>query len=322
MSIKYSSILTRAWNITWKFKVLWFFGFLAALGGAGWENSSGGGGAPTFNTGFNSGSSGYRGGDIPRELQPAYDRLAQIDWTTWIGIGVAVICFLLLLGVALWLLSIVGRGGLIGGIVAADTEGKITFRGAWKIGTRNFLRLFLIRLLGIAVFLVMGIVVFLPLLFIGILTCGIGFLPMICVSFVIGVAVRIWFAFMDYAVVVEKCGVGEAIGRAWTVLRDHAGPVIIFWLILFAVSLGVGLGLLILFAPSAVTIFLSVLPLVTGAGSLNTALLVVGIILLVLFIAVSWIVQSVVTVWETAVMVLAYRELIKGSPLLAVSAAA
>lgn len=35
MSINYSAILSRAWNITWKYKILWIFGFLAALGSGG-----------------------------------------------------------------------------------------------------------------------------------------------------------------------------------------------------------------------------------------------------------------------------------------------
>ncbi|MGD8904906.1 MAG: hypothetical protein PVI67_15190, partial [Anaerolineae bacterium] len=45
----YGKILTRAWEITWRWKILWILGFLAALG-------SGGGG------GSSSGSSSYSGG--------------------------------------------------------------------------------------------------------------------------------------------------------------------------------------------------------------------------------------------------------------------
>jgi hypothetical protein len=321
MSVNYSNILSKAWNITWKYKVLWFFGFLTALGGAGWGNS-GGGGSSNFNFNSNSNSSSrsgnFQGGDVPREWQSAYNQLTAIDINTWISIAVGVVCILLLLGVAFWLLSIVGRGGLIGGIVAADTNGKVAFREAWETGTKNFWRLFLIRLLGIAVSIlifILSLIFILPGLVFGILTCGFGFILMFIVSIILGVAVNVWFAYMDYAVVVEKIGVGEAIGRAWSVMRGNAGPIALLVLILFAVSLGVGLGLLILFAPSGVMIFLSMLPLITGSGGLNTSLLIAGISLLVLFIVASWIVQAVLTVWETAVMVLAYREFISKSPL-------
>jgi hypothetical protein len=329
MKINYSALLTKAWNITWKFKVLWFFGFLAALGGAGWGNSGGGSSSPNFNFRSDSSTTNYRGGDYPqggylqgdypRELQSAYDQLSKIDLNTWITIGVIVACSLLLIWLALQLLSIVGRGGLIGGILAADTNDKVTFREAWEIGKNNFLRLFLIRLIGFLISLLIGVVILIPTIFIGVLTCGLGFIPMFCVSFIIGIMVNVWFAFMDYAVVVEKRGVGEAIGRAWTIMRDNIGPIAILYIILFAVSLGVGLGLLILFAPAGVTIFLSLLPLITASGSVNVTLLVTGIVLFVLFLVASWIVQAVLTAWETAVMVLAYREFIQRSPLPAVA---
>jgi hypothetical protein len=321
MNTSFSSLLSKAWNITWKYKVLWFFGFLAALGGAGWGNSSGGSG-PNFNFNLNSGTSSsnyrqgvYPRGDVPKEWQTAFDQLAAIDINTWITVGVVVVCSLLLLGLVFWLLSIIGRGGLIGGVLAADANGKVTFREAWDTGTRNFLRLFLIRLLGIGISILIGIIVFLPTVFIGILTCGLGFIPMACVSIIVGMVLKAWFAFMDYAVIVEKRGVGEAIGRAWTILRDNIGPVAILYIILFGVSLGVGLGLLILFAPAGVTIFLSLLPLITASGSVNTSALVTGIVLFVLFIVASWIVQAVLTVFETAVMVFAYREFSQKSPL-------
>jgi hypothetical protein len=318
MSSNYSSLLSKAWNITWKYKVLWFFGFLAAFGGVGWGNSGGWSTGPNFNFNNNTNVGNYPRGDyprtyyprgeIPREWQSAVEQLSQIDLNTWITIGVVVVCSLLLLGLAFWLISIIGRGGLIGGILAADTNSKVTFREAWDIGTKNFWRLFLIRMIRIIVYLMIGIIVFLPTLLIGILTCGLGFIPMICVGFVIGIVAKVWFVYMDYAVILEKRGIGEAIGRAWSILRDNIGPIAILCIILFAVSLGVGLGLLILLAPAGVTVFLSLLPLITGSGSVNTALLIAGIVLTVLFIVVSWVVQAVQTVWETAVMVLAYRQ--------------
>jgi hypothetical protein len=320
MSISYSSILSKAWNITWKYKVLWIFGFLAALGGSGWGSSSGGSyGSPNVESRVNI-SPDVERADIPQEWKSTYDQISKIDLNTWISVAVIAVCCLALLGLALWLLSIIGRGGLIGGILAADTEGKITFREAWAVGTRYFWRLFLVRLLEIAIGIGVAIVIVLPGAFIGILTCGIGFIPLVCGMFIIGIVIHIWFEFMNYSIVVEKNGVGEAIGRAWTVMRDNIGPIIVLYIILFAVSLGVGLATLILFAPAGVMIFLSVLPLITGLAGLNVALLVIGIVLLVLFTIAAWMIKAVLTVWETAVMVLAYREFIKASPLLASTA--
>jgi hypothetical protein len=321
MTINYSSILTKAWNFAWKYKVLWFFGFLAALGGSGFGvRINLGYGSP--NIGFGNRlpqSVGYQDdlsrnierSNMPPEWKSFFEQIAKIDLNTWITIAVAALCAVGLLVVVIWLFSIFGRGGLIGGILSADDNGKVTFREAWGFGQQYFWRLLLIQLLAILVNLVVGLIVLIPTIFLAVLTCGIGFIPMICVGIVITFVLQVWFAFMGYAIVVEKCGIGEAIGRAWTVLADNIGPIAILYLILFAVSLGVGLGLIVLFAPSGAVIFLSLLPLITGSGVVNSVLLTIGIVLLVLTILAAWLVRSVQTVWETSVMVLAYREFIR-----------
>ena len=41
----YGRVLTRAWEITWRWKILWILGFLAALG-----SGSGGGGSSSYTT--------------------------------------------------------------------------------------------------------------------------------------------------------------------------------------------------------------------------------------------------------------------------------
>ena len=51
----YGKVLSRAWEITWRWKVLWILGFLASLASGG-----GGGGGP---------SSSFSGGDIERWTQ-------------------------------------------------------------------------------------------------------------------------------------------------------------------------------------------------------------------------------------------------------------
>jgi hypothetical protein len=321
MSIDYSSILSKAWNITWKHKILWVFGFLAMLAGGGnGLNGSTGGFRNQVN--YNLGPREMEQANLPPALRDLANQLSAIDVNTWITIGIIAACVLLFVGIALWLISIIGRGGLIGGIVSADTAGKVTFREAWNAGLRYFVRLLLIRLLEIAVGLLMFVVLVLPGIFLGIITCGVGFIPLVCVLILVGVVVNLWFAFMDFAVVVEGQGVGAAVGRAWNVLRDHIGPVIIFYIILFAVSLVVGIAMLILALPAAAVIFLSVLPALTGAAAtVNVPLLVVGILLMAAYILLSVLVGAVLMTWRTGVLTLAYREFGKRTPLPAVSAA-
>jgi hypothetical protein len=309
MSMNYSSILTRAWTIAWKYKILWIFGFLAMLGGggSGWNAGSGG---SNFRYSVNDGSAQIEQSNLPPEWKSFVNQLSQININTWINIIVAVGCCLLLLWVCLSVLSIIGRGGLIGGIVKADATGGVSFGDAWGTGVRYFWRLLALRLLAIVVNLVAGIILLLSGAIITVFTCGLGCIPVICGMVIIGVALRLWFRLMDYAVVVENQGVGEAIGRAWTILRDHIGPAVIVYLILLAVSLVMGFVVLILVAPGAALIFLSFLPLITQAGSLNVPLLVIGIVLLVIFTLVSLLINAVYTVWETGVWTFAYQAMI------------
>lgn len=321
MSINYSSILSKAWNIAWKHKVLWFFGFLAMLagGGNGFNGSTGG---FRNQVNYNLGPREMEQANLPPALRDLSNQISAVDVNTWITIGVIAACVLLFAAIALWLISIIGRGGLIAGIASADSTGKVTFREAWNAGLRFFVRLLLIRILEFAVGILMFVVLVLPGVFIGIVTCGVGFIPLVCVLILVGVVVNVWFAFMDFAVVVEDQGVGAAVGRAWNVLRDHIGPVIIFYIILFAVSLVVGIVMLILALPAAAVIFLSVLPAITGAAAtVNVPVLVVGILLLAAYILLSVLVGSVLMTWRTGVLTLAYREFGKRTPLAAVPAA-
>lgn len=306
MSVNYSSILTRAWTIAWKYKILWVFGFLAMLGGGG----SGFGYSSYSNPQVSYNFHPSETENLPPEWRNLFDQLSRIDINTWINIAVGVVCCLFLLGVVLWILSIFGRGGLIGGIIKADATGNVTFREAWGTGVRSFWRLLAIRLLRLVVDLTAGIVLILCGAFLSVITCGVGCIPVFCGIVIIGVVLRLWFLLMDYSVVVENCGVGEAIGRAWTILRDHIGPVVILYFILLAVSLGVSFFLLILVAPGAALIFLGILPLVTQAGSLNVLLVVIGIVLLVISALVSLLVHAVYTVWEAGVWTFAYQTFI------------
>jgi hypothetical protein len=317
MSINYSSIFSKAWTITWKYKILWIFGFLAMLGGGG----SGFNGSTNYRASNTIGPAQVDQSNLPPAWKSFFDQLFQVNLNTWITIIVGVVCCLFLLFVILWVLSVLGRGGLIGGIVKADAAGGISFREAWGMSRRYFWRLLVLRLLRIAVGIALVLVILLPGAILGVLTCGLGFIPLCCGAFVIGVGINLWFTLMDYSVVVENHKVGEAVGRAWNLLRDHIGPAIIFYLILLAASLCVGFVLLILVVPAGVVIFLSLLPIISQTGTLNVALLVIGLILLVLFMLVSVVVSSVYTVWEAGVWTFAYQAFI-GLPTPATSIAA
>src|SRR3990172_1688691 len=158
----YRNILSRAWKITWNNKILWLFGFLAGMGSGG--GGGGGGGEPN---GGNGGFGGGPGGNLPPNLE------RQLEEPVVIAIIIGAACVLFTLAVALFVLSIIGRGALIGGVRLADDNGKVAFGEAWSIGTRYFWRMLGIGLiLVVASMVVGGVGAFTAVL--GALTLGIG----------------------------------------------------------------------------------------------------------------------------------------------------
>jgi hypothetical protein len=79
MSLDFSSLLTKAWKMTWKNKVLWIFSFLTALGGGGWGGSGGcGGGFPSIKIDLPFPSERYIS-DLPPQSRQVYEQLASVN---------------------------------------------------------------------------------------------------------------------------------------------------------------------------------------------------------------------------------------------------
>jgi hypothetical protein len=311
MNIEFGQILSRAWNITWKYKVLWFFGFLTILAGGG---SSGGG------DGGGGGGTGYRfaNGDIPRysgqlppEIQSIVDWANKLDWTTivaYISIALALVCILWLI---CFILSVIGRGGLIGGILKADFDGTVSFHEAWTLGRRYFWRILAVKIIAFLSMLIASVVVVVSIIM--------AFIPLVCCLgiplclLVIGglLFLSLYFYFVQLAVVAENLSLGEAFGKAFNTLRDRIGPAFLFGLITFLVSLGVGLGTLILVVPSIGLFFAAFWPMIIETGPISMGLLYAALIVFLVTLPVILLIQSVLETWRTAVWALAYKRFIQ-----------
>lgn len=230
----YGKILTRAWQITWRWKVLWIFGFLASLGSGG---GGGGGGS-----GVNNGSRGA--GNFPN-----FDISPQMG-----GLIIGLVCLALIIGLFLWVLSIIGRGALIAGVQQVEDEGQTSFGSAWRVGLSRFWTIF-----GI------GFLAALPILIIVLVLIGVGIavavgagynftndvperalgvilpalaclIPLACVTVVLAVVLAQIQLYAERAAILEGHGWIEAFKRGWQVLKTHLGPTIIFWLIFLLIG--------------------------------------------------------------------------------------
>ncbi len=293
-SVDYGGVLRRAWQITWRHKVLWIFGILTGC-------SSGGGGNPG---GSNSNVSvNERGGiDLPPEMERfarEVERFFSQDPSVWLPWVIGLGCVLFLIGVALYFLGLIGEGGLIHGAAAADRTDSITFGEAWSVGVRKAIPLFLLRLLIAVPFIVL----------VGLLTVGVigtaGLLvlcvvPLLCLLVPVGIVVGIWEYFARYFIVLQNAGVVDSLRLSWAFLRQRWQPVLILGLINIVVGFIIGL---VLSAP----FLLAVLPtvaIIIGNASQNiqpdwTAflpMLVCGGLYLPVLIVLS----GVLTTWLTS----------------------
>src|SRR5665811_193401 len=152
--VDYSDLLRRAWRVAWRHKYLWLLGLVASEGGCGIS-----GGAPNISYSFGS----YQG----------YGPFASgsLDLADWIAHNwpflLALIVGLFLLGIVLWVISIIATGGLIAGSDAANAEGPSGLGFAWSAGVRSFWRLLgmwlLVAVVALAIGLLFALAIGLPL---------------------------------------------------------------------------------------------------------------------------------------------------------------
>jgi hypothetical protein len=294
MNLDYGATLSRAWRITWNNKGLWLLGILAALG------AGGGGSRPNLN---------FRGGPGPNPIgqpDPRMEELMRrlfgdVDPNVLVAVGIGLACLVFLIGVLLFVLSIIGRGGLIGGIQIADAQGKASFGEGWRIGTRKFW-----TVLGI------GLIVWLISLVIG-LASGLAFLticlaPLACIGFLLIAVLSVYTLLAQVAAVVDDLPAMAALSKAWQVVQANLAGVIVLGLILivinFVFSFLVATVTAALIGPAFVG------AVIAGQGenpNASMAFIAVGALCLTALIPVLIVIGGVVQTWVTAVWTLAYK---------------
>jgi hypothetical protein len=279
-------VLTRAWNIIWKNKVLWIFGLLASL--------AGGSGGNNFRYNFE-----QRGGaeNFPVNI-PA--------WALVLLVLLAAVVFVIFV-----VLATLGRAGLVRGAWLADsgagTEAgnRLHFGQLIRESQAYFWRVILldVLILGISLSLVLALVI--PT----VLTLGIAAIclwPLYCllVPFFIVLTVIVQLAIIS--IVGEDRGVMDSLRRAWDVFRSNL-PMMIAVGVIVAVT-------------SAVIGFLASLPLIAtlapafiffsfGTSRVGTGALIAGILLFLLYLPILLFIQSIVTAYVETIWTVTFRRL-------------
>ncbi|HSK87940.1 MAG TPA: hypothetical protein VK880_06275 [Anaerolineales bacterium] len=307
MDFNFGEVLARAWQITWKHKVLWIFGILASCGRGGGGGNGGGG-----NTGFET-----QGPDLPPQAMQWFQFIEE-NLAAIIGAGIALICLIWIITI---FLSTVGRIGLIRGASQVDrgTE-SLNFGQLFSESLPYFWRVF-----GLSLIIAIPILIVLAALLAGLITFAISasqgsdaaivgiatvvplFIGCICilipVMFVVGMIIRQ----AERAIVLEDLSLMPGLSRGWDVFRNNLGPIILVAIILVVIGLVVGFVI-------AIPIFIAVLPamfsFIVGESQNFTPLIFMGVFLC-LYIPVSLLLNGIATAYSESVWTLTYLRLTK-----------
>ncbi len=298
----YGSIISRAWRNLWKYKALWLFGLLAAIGSGG--GGGGGGGSSRYTIGGADGKNPFP------QLEPYFNRI-----TNWVeGIPAWTVVVLVLAGIVLVLLVLVvhslGKAGLMKGAWLADSGaeklgvGQLfgeAFKYFWKV-----LGMLLLFSLGILLIVILTVT---PMIILGTLTLGIGLLcmlPLLCVLAFAAWLVNILLEQAIVGIVGEDLGMFAALTRAWEMMRANLGSYVVMGLIIavgeFIVRFIISLPAFLILAP----IFFGVLQ---GSANVFKTTAVISLVGLCLYVPVVWFLQALVTAFVSCLWTNTYRDL-------------
>ena len=307
----HTDLIKRAWQITWRYKVLWIFGILLALASGG--GGSGGGGS----------SSGGGTGVVP-----PMPGLPNINPGLAVAFSALCCCLLLILVVAMTILRYVARTALYRGVDQIEAAGAApTWREGFRLGWSN--RAFRLWLLDLAVWIPFVVIAFVllalgatPLLLLIIdnpVARGIGVATTVGLELLIAgllfIAVLVLLAlsqFWSREIAIADRNLGEALVTGYRLVRARLKDVGVMWLLMAAIGLGFGLVML----PIFFVVFMLALAVGGGLGftlyRLTDSVLWAAFVglppFLLIMLVPLMLIQGVYLVFESSTWTLTYRE--------------
>ena len=306
MNFNFGEVLTKAWQITWKYKVLWIFGILAGC-------SQGNGGN------FNSNYSGNQGsGDFPHlppDIARLFEQIGQ-NLIAFIAICVTVFCILWLVMI---FLGTMGRIGLIRGAAQADGGAEqLTFGQLWRESLPYFWRMVGLSLLvAIPVFLLVFVPLAAGMYFLFSAAAGdsstpltvLSMLPFLlgCMCLLIPVmwVIQIIIRQSENAIALEDLGIMPALSRGWEVFKANLGPIFLMSIILAVIGFMAGIVIAI---PILAVVFPAIFAFALGNAESWTPLIVAGACILI-YIPVSWVANGILATYSQSAWTLTYLRL-------------
>lgn len=253
----YSRLLQRSFEIVTRHPVLILLGVLAALSG----------GISGSGNGINFSFSDSNRGDFRQMPDLGQVQPPDVDFSPVLGIAAAalpvLLCFAVIIGLVLWAVGTIARGGLVASVEAVENGSRPTLGDAWRAGVQRAAPLLGISLIpaipGVFLF-VAGIVSFamaggVMLMFDGSggFPVSAGILSMLGVLSCIAVPFALIFGlartFAERACMIEGLGVVDSYRRGFEVLSANLASAIILFVIQIVISIAVGV---LLFLPGLI----------------------------------------------------------------------
>jgi hypothetical protein len=332
--INFGKILKRSWHNLWNYRMLWVFGFLLAVTGAGGGSSgnAGSGSSYQFRNSVSNGSNpNFQPGPFLRSLSDWFNQhvtplIEQPDQHVagFIWIGIAVLFFILVVGLIAALIRYPSEAAVIRMVDEYEQTGtKTGFKQGWKLGwNRRAFRIWVIDLvIGLPVFLFILLLLGLGLVFIlsatggnsalavgatiTTIACGFLFILVLAVFLVFFSLLRHFFV---RAAALEGTGIGESFRRGWAVFKGNWKSAALMWLVMIGIGIGygiIGLVLFFLLIPAYIVLFLpavliaAVPGLITGGvaalfGAGWVAWIVGGVVFLPVFLSILFVPLTVI----------------------------
>jgi len=287
--IPFIDILKRAGRIVWQNRFLLWFGLLMALGSPG-----------SFNI----------GGDN-KDLGNKSETVKKIFETHW-QIFLAIALVLFVIGVILFLLSLVAKAGLVKSVDLVAQDKKTNFKEGWKSGKKYLGKLLGLSLLFFLATFIVVIILAIPVIY---LVAAKSYISAVLVGLIaIAIFIPLVFVFAltktfaEFYIILSNLRVRSAIETGYDLLFKNISNSIIFSLLLLAVSIVAGVILLlaagialVILAPAGILFFY--LNKVVFAIFLTFAIL--------LFLAAILFISSIFQTYKTAAWTLFFQEIAK-----------
>ena len=299
----YGRLITRSFQVMWRYRALWLFGILLALFG---------GGSANFNVGnYNVGSGDFRrrdGGFSPN-LPPNFGQVLVV-------IIAAAVCIALILALLSIILRLVSRGALVGLVAELEKDQTIpTVRRGFRIGADRFksllgialivnVPLFVVSLVLILVAAVPLIASILPLigraggrtpneLIAVVITGALGSVALFCCVILFLILIQLvvtpFYEFFIRVSVIAKRGAMDSIREGYRIVRANLGNTIILYILLIAIAIGFGIlmipvSLILIGIPVGIGIALGIAMNSAVPGIIAGLVLGIPMLLILLFI--------------------------------------